>query len=388
MQLSRYLIIVAVAIILLAAAPGFCFETKVELRREGVHRIEVTTVRFDEAELVGLDVDTEAGDIRCECWDKAYMEVRVVKKSRKDLLDGAKSEFGELKVLVETSNGCGEVEVDKASFFASLSAEILCKVPAGRDVELETGGGDMRINGIEGSVKANSGGGNLKVSNCKGPVSLTTGGGNIEIERSRGPLTIKTGGGNMSVQTCSGRVECKTAGGNIELQDCSSGVEAKTGGGDIEAENCRGAVSFKTGGGDIRADGVENIDAKTGGGSIHLCGVSGSVDATTGGGQIVVEACELSSQAKGRFRLVSGGGDIRVKIPGKLPVDASVRIETSSKVDPQELIRCFFPLKRHQSNRGWLFKRTVLNASGKQLGGGFVINIETADADVTIEACD
>lgn len=424
MRVKYYLSIAAVVGVLLAALPGLCVTTNVEVEKEGLHYIEVTTVRFDEADLDGLDVDTASGSIHCERWDKRFMEVRVVKKSRKYSVEEAKDEFSLLDVEASVVNGCADVEIERMPFFTKLSVEVFCSVPAGRDVELETGGGEVRINGIEGGVKAKTGGGHLDASDCHGPVSLTTGGGDIDVRRCQGSLTAKTGGGDVSVQTCSGDIVCKsgggdidlmdcgggvtakTGGGDVKLRDCRSGVEAKTGGGSIDAEDCHGAVSLTSGGGDIeasrcrgrlivntgggaiRVDGAERVDASTGGGAIRLFGVSGSVDASTGGGLIVAEACGLSLDTTGHFRLDSGGGDVRLRIPPRLPLDISVRLETARRVPPRKRVRCFFPLERHQTGRRGVFKDNVLTAKGKRLGGGFLIEIETRRADVVIEPCD
>ncbi len=405
MHLKHYLCLFATVGLVLTALPGLCVTTSVEVEKEVLHYVEVTTVRFDEADLDGLDVDTVAGDIRCVRWDKAFMEVRVVKKSRKDVLDDAKEQFRELTVEASVANGCGEVEVERVPFFTRLAVETFCKVPAGRDVELETGGGDVRVNGIEGGVKAKSGGGDLDVEDCHGPVSLTTGGGDIEVERCQGSLAVKTGGGDVSVQTCSGKVECKTGGGDVKLTDCGSGVHVKTGGGDIDAEDCRGGVtlltgggnvevsqvkgklSVKTGGGNIRINEARDVDARTGGGDISMSGVQGSVDARTGGGEIDVEACGLSPEAGGRLKLSSGGGDVNVTISEELPTDVSVRVRTRKLSWSKAEIKCFFPLKRTEDEQGGLLGGRTISAKGKHLGGGFIIDIETQRADVVIEPC-
>jgi len=405
MYLEHYCGVIAVVGMLLTALPALGVTTNVEVEKEGLHYIEVTTVRFDEADLDGLYVDAASGDIRCERWDKAFMEVRVVKKSRKGELDDAKEEFGELTVEASTSNGCGEVEVERVPFFTKLGVEVFCKVPAGRDVELETGGGDVRVHGIEGAVNAKSGGGDLHVEDCHGAASLKTGGGDIEVERLRGTLTVKTGGGDVSIQTCSCNVVCKTGGGDVKLKDCGSGVEVKTGGGNIDAEDLsgdvilltgggnvevaqvKGKLSVKTGGGNIRINEARGVDVRTGGGDITISGVLGSVGARTGGGEIDVEACGLSPDAVGHLKLSSGGGDVNVTISEKLPVDVAIRVRTRKLSWSEPEIKCFFALKRTEEEQGgFLGSRTIL-AKGKHLGGGFIIDIETYGADVVIEPC-
>ncbi len=441
MNVKCYLTLIAAVGMFLTAIPVLGFTTNVEVKKEGAHYVEVTTVRFDEADLDGLDVDAASGSIHCKRWDKPFMEVRVVKKSRKDELDDAKEQFKELTVEASTSNGCGEVEVQKASLFTRLSVETFCKVPAGRDVELETGGGDIRINGIEGGVKAKSGGGDLEVEDCHGNVQLTTGGGDvqvkrlrggltaksgggdldvedchgdvllttgggdIEVRRLRGTLTVRTGGGDVSVQTCSGKVECKTGGGDVKLTDCGSGVEAKTGGGDIDAEDLggdvtlltgggnvevsqvKGKLSVKTGGGNIRINEARGIDARTGGGDISMSGVLGSVDAKTGGGEIDVEACGLSLEARGHFRLSSGGGGVTVTIPEKLPVDVAIRVRMGWLSWSGGKINCFFPLRQTEEEEGGVLGGKSILAKGVHLSGGFHIDIETHGADVVIDPC-
>ncbi|MBN2209242.1 MAG: DUF4097 family beta strand repeat protein [Candidatus Coatesbacteria bacterium] len=397
---------VSLVLALCCALPAglLAFQSSVEVKEEGGAATELTRVRFDEGGLSGLRILADSGDVRCEGWDETFIEVTVTKKSRHGS-ESAKDEFKEFTVATDVFGGKAKVEVKKTVTFSHVEVEVSASVPRGCQIEAETGGGDIRAKGVQAEVRLDSGGGSITAGSVAGPLKIKTGGGDVDVSEVNGEVSVLTGGGSVAVKGCAGKVSCKSGGGDLSLSGCTSGLDAKTGGGDVQVQDCRGGIaiatggggidvkrvkgqlSVKTGGGVIRVSDAEDIEASSGGGHILLTGVEGSVDAKTGGGGIEIEACGLKQLSEGHFRLRAGGGDVRVKIPGTLPVDVSACSKTRSLWGHPGEITCFFPLQKSStSEKGWFGEQST-TANGSSLGGGLSIEVETGEGDISIEKC-
>jgi TonB family protein len=180
----------------------------------------------------------------------------------------------------------------------------------------------------------NTMGGNIDVQNIEGPVSLATAGGNITVGRvgagdpRKRPLV---GGSHASSDAFSVKVEpasktagrtaarLETQGGHITIGDVAGDLRATTAGGHITVGNIEGDATLRTGGGHIetgRVAGVSTLD--TGGGNIHVASAGSSITASTGGGLIDL------GDAAGAIRANTGGGAVRIEhISGPAAVVAS-----------------------------------------------------------------
>jgi TonB family protein len=177
-------------------------------------------------------------------------------------------------------------------------------------------------------------GGNIDVQNIEGPVSLATAGGNITAGRVGAGDSRKlplVGGPHASSDTSSVKVEpasktagrtaarLETQGGHITIGDVAGDLRATTAGGHITVGNIEGDATLHTGGGHIetgRVAGVSTLD--TGGGNIHVASAGFSITANTGGGLIDL------GNAEGAIRANTGGGAVRIEhISGPAAVVAS-----------------------------------------------------------------
>lgn len=402
----------AVMCLCLCAVPGLSAETKVEVQKETGYYVEATTIRFDEAGLKGLEVETSGGDIRCRDWDKSYIEVRVIKKSRKEDLGEAQTEFKRVEVFSNVFGGNARVQVKQQGIVNRVQVDVEAQLPHGSKLGLSSGGGDVDVADLSGAVEAKTGGGDVLVRRTKGPVRVKTGGGDVKVNDVKEPVEAASGGGDLTLSDCQGQVACKTGGGDVRLKNCAAGFEVATGGGDIRADDCggkaelrtgggdievrnlKGALSAETGGGDIDVSGVEKVEVKTGGGDINLSGVKGSVEAKTGGGDIDVDACGISSSSPFVMRLKTGGGDVRVKAPELAPIQVVVNIEIGLMEKPEDNVECFFPLQFSTTGKSGLLglgKRVLAQGThtveGAPSGVGLSIEIETGEGCVHILQC-
>ena len=89
-------------------------------------------------------------------------------------------------------------------------------VPPGTPLDLDSGGGNMQIGGIQSTV------------------TLTSSGGDVSLSGSRSAATVDSGGGNLSVSDLGGILKFTTSGGDVDGGDLTSpNVTTDTGGGNV-----------------------------------------------------------------------------------------------------------------------------------------------------------
>ncbi len=188
------------------------------------------------------------------------------------------------------------------------------RVPEEFSLDLRSGGGDVEIEEIEGTVEVRTRGGRVRVREVTGGVELHTSGGTIEAEEIEGDVVARTSGGAIRAVEIEGSVDVETSGGGIEVYDVAGRVRARTSGGPISVR-FTGAPSgdIETSGGGIEVELPEGeglrLEAQTQGGRVELdrpLALEGRIEPTrieadvNGGGPLL--------------RLHTSGGDIRVRV--------------------------------------------------------------------------
>jgi hypothetical protein len=207
---------------------------------------------------------------------------------------------------------------------------------------IRTAAGPVEANAIDGDLEVNSGGGELRCDRIKGDCSLTTAGGDIHVGDVGGDLQCNTAGGYISVKNVRGDAVLQTAGGYVDVGDAGGDVRVNTAGGAIHVNNATGSVTAGTGGGSInvgKAGGTVTIHemagpvqigaaaavrCESGSGAIRVSNIAGPMRVTTAIGNIIANLL-AGSQFRDSF-LETGNGDVTVLIPSNLGV--TVRAET------------------------------------------------------------
>lgn len=244
-----------------------------------------------------LEVDASFGSIEITTSSGNLVEVRVVREVRDRYRDDAAQLLGEHDVqMAQDGNDVAVTAMldddardrwhdDYRSTPLRVRFEI--SVPRAYNVDLETRGGNISVEDLDGAVRTETAGGNLVFGNINGTVWGHTSGGNIELDGS------------------SGTAEVHTSGGNIMIGDVDADVDAETSG---------GSISIERAGGNVRAD--------TSGGNITVGEVSGSINASSSGGNVTAH---LSHQPAGDCRLSTSAGTVTVTLASgiALNIDAS-----------------------------------------------------------------
>ena len=154
-------------------------------------------------------------------------------------------------------------------------------LPAGTEVTATTGGGNVSVRDMSGTVSLRTDGGDVNAVDLTGRVVLTSGGGNVSVERLSGDTTLRTDGGDITgTGITAGTVKATTGGGNVGLTftDPPKNLNVHTDGGDVTIFVPRTVgyvVITHTDGGDVNA--------------FPSSGTSYTITATTGGGNITIQ---------------------------------------------------------------------------------------------------
>jgi DUF4097 and DUF4098 domain-containing protein YvlB len=271
-----------------------------------------------------LEVSVQAGDIRLNPWEKNEVYVKA--------------------------SGIEEDDADNLEM-----TQVGNNVPAEFNVDLQTSGGDITINGrMTGTLKGTTSGGDVRIGDVVGSADMNTSGGDIIAGDVQGDLYLNTSGGDLHTGLVTGRADVNTSGGDITIEKVGKTLRARTSGGDIRIGDIGGEATISTSGGDIVVGRVSGgvsvgtaggnisllsatgrVTAKTAGGDIQLDSIAGSVDAKTAAGSI---DAELIPTGKGRSRLSTAAGDVRVYLPenAKATINARVRVHGWWKDESEE----------------------------------------------------
>ncbi len=218
-----------------------------------------------------VEVDTDAGAVVVLGASRNGVRVVVTSKSP-DLERYWEFRFEETPGLVRV---VADRKGESRLFSRIPSPSFELEVPERSSVGVDTAGGSVRVDGVEGVVEVDTAGGSIEVTNVRGNATLDTAGGGIDVRDLDGALVADTSGGSIHIERVSGDASADTSGGSITVREAGGRVVADTAGGSIEVVFARGNAkggTIETMGGNIfiRVDPAVglDIDASTLGGAV------------------------------------------------------------------------------------------------------------------------
>jgi len=198
--------------------------------------------------------------------------------------------------IIQNGNDITVGERHNSDLYRNISIDYEITTPRASNLIATTGSGDVDIQDVGASLKAQSGSGNVHALGIQGASILGTGSGDIEFQQtSPGDVKAETGSGNIILHGISGALKSSTGSGNIEVDgQPTTDWKLSTGSGNIQL-----AVGSST---------RFNLDADTGSGNIHVqqpITMQGSLNrhhiagVVNGGGPII--------------RANTGSGDIQIR---------------------------------------------------------------------------
>jgi len=286
-------------------------------------------------------------------------------------------------------------------------------LPKKFNVELDSMGGGMTIEDLEGSFTGKTMGGGLLLRRVRGRARLTTMGGEIRLTDSELDGYLKTMGGEVLFRNVTGDVDGSSMGGPVRYENVKdrggryrapeqiseSGLTAKTVvlstmGGGIDVDDAPEGAKVHTMGGSVRIVNAQKfVEATTMGGDMRIKVKDGWIDATTMGGDITVDVeGGLGGGDKG-VSLESMSGDIVLTVPAGLPLKLDLTIAYTKNSDQNYKIVSDFPVKEERTEN-WEYPerggrdegnaRKYIYGRGSTGAGTIDVRIKTVNGNITI----
>lgn len=166
------------------------------------------------------------------------------------------------KPLIEESNGTLTLKEEFSRGNHSGHSSWVLSIPDDTKLGINTGSGNVSMNGFHADVKSNLGSGDVEITNVKGTVDFNTGSGNMIVTDSEGEISLNTGSGDINANGGTGEFSFNAGSGNIRLKKVKGDLSMNTGSGDIQADDITvsGASKFNTGSGDATVSLAGNLD--------------------------------------------------------------------------------------------------------------------------------
>jgi len=273
-----------------------------------------------------LEVDAAFGSIEITTTSGNRVEVRVVREVRDRYEDDAARILGEHRVeMSQNGNDVvvrAEVDDDARDRWnddyrtTPLRVRFEVAVPRSYNVDLETRGGNISVEDLEGEVRTETAGGNLSFGSIDGTVWGRTSGGSITLEGSSGTAEVHTSGGNIDIGNVDADVHAETSGGSIRIERARGEVRAETSGGNITVEEVGGTIEAHSSGGNVTAtitsQPTSDCRLSTSGGSVTVnlaSGIGLEIDASTSIGGVSSDFAVDGSVSRNAIRgAINGGG--------------------------------------------------------------------------------
>jgi hypothetical protein len=200
----------------------------------------------------GLKLSSTEGSIQIQGGSSPNVTYTIKKHVYRSSEESARRDLSSFEVKVSHRADYVLVEGEGNHSHGRFSVEFNLTVPKSTSwLKLETMGGSVGVNGIDGWVRAHTAGGSISVEQIGGAVTASTQGGSIHAGNVGSNVSLETAGGSISVGSIAGHIVAKTSGGNVKIDDSKQNVSIETAGGSIRVKQCGGALTASTAGGTI-----------------------------------------------------------------------------------------------------------------------------------------
>jgi hypothetical protein len=207
---------------------------------------------FDTPQPISVTVDLGVGDLRIVASDRTDTMVEVrpsdpAKKADMTAAEQTRVEYAGGRLLIKaprnwrqyTFRGGGE------------SVDVQVELPAGSQLQGETGVAALRCQGRLGECRYKTGVGDIQLDRA-GAVQLRTGVGDITVERAGGDAELTTGSGSLRLDGIDGTAVVKNSNGDTWIGRVTGDLRVNAANGRISVDQASGAVAAKSANGDVR----------------------------------------------------------------------------------------------------------------------------------------
>jgi DUF4097 and DUF4098 domain-containing protein YvlB len=288
----------------------------------------------------------------------------------------------------------------------NADADFDIRVPSRFDVALDSMGGGLQIDGVNGAFTGETKGGEITLHDVEGEAKLRTMGGEIRVTDSTLNGSVHTMGGEVTIENVIGDLKGSSMGGdvrykNVRRADGKVGsppnigdsdrseitpetVQISTMGGDINTEDARNGADVMTMGGNIKIKTAQRfVRAKTMGGDIAIESIDGWVQAETMGGNLDVTV----TGAGGDVTLTSMSGTVVLRVPPGFGMSLDLEIAFTKNSRKEYAITApggGSPTITPDWDYGQGTPRKYIRKSGAVNGGGHKVTVKTINGDITV----
>jgi hypothetical protein len=210
-------------------------------------------------------------------------------------IDGRVHQISSNPPIVQNGNEIVIGEHHSGDLYRNISIDYDVTLPKSSNVNAATGSGDMTIDNVGATLKAQTGSGSIRANGIQGASTLGSGSGDVELRQSGpGDVRAETGSGSLRLRGVNGALKASTGSGDIEIEgQPSTDWKVSTGSGSILmtlGSSAHFNLSADTGSGDVNVS--QPIVMQ---GSLNKHHVSGAVNgggptirANTGSGNISI----------------------------------------------------------------------------------------------------
>ncbi|HET7676106.1 MAG TPA: DUF4097 family beta strand repeat-containing protein [Gammaproteobacteria bacterium] len=145
-------------------------------------------------------------------------------------------------------------------FGHDIEARVTVNLPAGMNVDFNTGSGDTRFRGDtqKMEVRGETGSGDVDFRGAARRISMESGSGDqtLRLTAAAERVELQAGSGTLRIAGSAAQLRSETGSGDVDADDLTGAVDLRAGSGDISARWANGptaaAVTIRTGSGDVR----------------------------------------------------------------------------------------------------------------------------------------
>jgi len=227
---------------------------------------------FDTPEPIQLYVELGSGDLVAHAEEVAETTVDVSGKDADDVV--VEQRGTEIVILGKQQRG--------GFFGGSRELDVRVTMPSNSRLSTKLGSADLRATGRLGGAMLRTGSGDINLETVHGEVHVESGSGDLAIEEVSGPLEVKSGSGDVRLQRLHGPGRVATGSGDVTIGSADESVQVRSGSGDMRVREAQDDVSLNTASGDLVVDVMNRgqLTAKNVSGDIRV-GVPGGVPVWT-----------------------------------------------------------------------------------------------------------
>jgi len=228
---------------------------------------------------VNLELTTGSGEVIVKTGGSNQVQIHGKVRSSNDWwggdYDSAVKSVESNPPIVQSGNSIriGFNLPEDAKHHVSIAYELT--VPPDTTLQVNTGSGEISVQGVRASAKLHTGSGDIRAQDLGPQSRMETGSGSIRADSVAAPMFASTGSGSIQADlTGSGDIDVHTGSGDVRLRGVNGGLRARSGSGELSADgSAKGPWQLHTGSGSVRmalssSAGFE-LNVHTGSGSIH-----------------------------------------------------------------------------------------------------------------------